>query len=115
MGYFVGLICPILDKPISGQTEASCWTDDHGNTVIPFFTSGETADQFAATGLPKGTRLQNLPMGVAVNVIIGHIRADTALFTLDPISREQFRALSAEEFLSELFALMLREERPPER
>jgi hypothetical protein len=115
MGNFVGLICPILDVPISGQTEVSCWTDDYGNTVMPFFTSGETANRFAATGLPKGTRLKNLPMGVAVNVMIGHIRADTAFFTLDPISRQQFRSLSAEEFLSELFALMLREGWPPER
>jgi hypothetical protein len=81
--------------------------DTYGNKVATFFTSQQAADSFDTDCLPEGVTIQGMPLSSAVNFIVHHIRmTQSAFFALDPIRSDEYRALSAEQFLSALLGKM---------
>jgi hypothetical protein len=76
------------------------WTDEFGNSIAPFFTSLESGQPFLQE--MTGWHLKRYPVSFVVEVILADIKQETSFYTIDPVSTEQFTALSPVQFLTEL-------------
>ena len=76
------------------------WLDDFGNSIAPFFTSLEHGRQFLKE--TTGWQLKGKPTFVVVQAILAAMSEETAFYTIDPVSTEQFKALTPVEFLTQL-------------
>jgi hypothetical protein len=76
------------------------WTDEFGNSIAPFFTSLESGKPFLKE--MDGWQLKCYPVSFVVKCILADIRQETSFYTIDPVSTEDFKALSPVQFLTEL-------------
>jgi len=76
------------------------WTDEFGNSIAPFFTSLESGQPFLKE--MNGWQLKRYPVSFVVEVILADIKQETSFYTIDPVSTEQFKALTPVQFLTEL-------------
>jgi hypothetical protein len=76
------------------------WTDEFGNSIAPFFTSLESGQPFIKE--MNGWQLKSYPVSFVVECILADIKQETSFYTIDPVSTEQFKALSPVQFLTEL-------------
>ena len=76
------------------------WTDEFGNSIAPFFTSLESGQPFLKE--TNGWQLKRYPVSFVVEVILADIKQETSFYTIDPVSTENFKALSPVQFLTEL-------------
>ena len=76
------------------------WTDEFGNSIAPFFTSLESGQPFIKE--MNGWQLKSYPVSFVVECILADIKQETSFYTIDPVSTEQFKALTPVQFLTEL-------------
>ena len=76
------------------------WTDEFGNSIAPFFTSIESGQPFLKEMI--GWQLKSYPVSFVVGCILVDIKHETSFYTIDPVSTENFKALSPVQFLTEL-------------
>ena len=76
------------------------WTDEFGNSIAPFFTTIESGQPFLKK--LNGWQLKSYPVSFVVECILVDIKQETSFYTIDPVSTENFKALSPVQFLTEL-------------
>jgi hypothetical protein len=82
------------------EWETLTWTDEFGNSIAPFFSSLECGQPFLEE--MNGWQLKRYPISFVVEVILADIKRETSFYTIDPVSTENFKALTPVQFLTEL-------------
>ncbi len=76
------------------------WIDEFGNSIAPFFTSIKAGQPFLDAS--RGWQLKQFPASIVVAVILADLKQETSFYTIDAVTMQDFKALTAVEFLTEL-------------
>jgi hypothetical protein len=82
------------------EWETLRWSDEFGNSIAPFFTSHEAGQRFLEER--NNWQLKRYPASFVAAAILANIHQGTSFYTIDPVSTENFKAMSHFQFLAEL-------------